>query len=224
MIALKSAPPLGSHVSASSHLHFASKFSCSTRKGPGNSLNGTSRAAVLSSAASDDPIATDDASQASRRVAFQGFPGAYSEMAANQACPTLIPLPCEQFENAFETLSQWVADRAVLPVENSLGGSIHAVYDLLQRYRLHIVGETFVPVNHCLLALPGVSKADIKTVLSHPQALAQTQEYTRHVLDFRSGLTLPTPSRYAMRILTLKLTCAPHSYVRQAYGGHSAGV
>ena len=118
---------------------------------------------------------------ASAKVAYQGFPGAYSEIAANQACPTHETLPCEQFEIAFESLSQWAADRAVLPVENSLGGSIHAVYDLLQRYRLHIVGETFVAVNHCLLVLPGVSKSDIKTVLSHPQALAQTQEYTRRM-------------------------------------------
>lgn len=112
-------------------------------------------------------------------VAYQGVPGAYSEIAANQACPGFETLPCEQFDVAFESLSQWVADRAVLPVENSLGGSIHAVYDLLHRYKLHIVGETFVAVDHCLLALPGVKKKDIKKVLSHPQALAQTQEYTR---------------------------------------------
>ncbi len=181
MIALKSSPSLAPHVFTGSRLHHAATIPCWTRRWPGASSICTSRAAGSIHAASNEPAAADDASQASRRVAFQGFPGAYSEMAANQACPTLTPLPCEQFENAFETLSQWVADRAVLPVENSLGGSIHAVYDLLHRYRLHIVGETFVPVNHCLLALPGVSKSDIKTVLSHPQALAQTQEYTRHV-------------------------------------------
>lgn len=114
-------------------------------------------------------------------VAYQGVPGAYSEMAANQACPGYDTLPCEQFDVAFESLSQWAADRAVLPVENSLGGSIHAVYDLLNRYKLHIVGETFVAVDHCLLALPGVEMKDIKKVLSHPQALAQTQEYTRQM-------------------------------------------
>lgn len=62
-------------------------------------------------------------------------------MAALKACPGWEPLPCEQFETAFEALSQWMAERAALPVENSLGGSIHAVYDLLLRYRLHIVGE-----------------------------------------------------------------------------------
>lgn len=113
------------------------------------------------------------------RVAYQGVPGAYSEAAALKACPGWEPLPCEQFEVAFQALSQWMAERAVLPIENSLGGSIHAVYDLLLRYRLHIVGETSVAVNHCLLALPGVEKSDIKRVMSHPQALAQTDGYTR---------------------------------------------
>jgi prephenate dehydratase len=62
-----------------------------------------------------------------------------------------------------------MTDWAVLPVENSLGGSIHAVYDLLLRYRLHIVGETSVAVNHCLLALPGTKKEDLTRVISHPQ-------------------------------------------------------
>jgi hypothetical protein len=60
----------------------------------------------------------------------------------------------------------------VLPIENSLGGSIHTVYDLLVRYRLHIVGETSVAVNHCLLALPGTKKEDLVRVMSHPQVCA----------------------------------------------------
>ena len=66
-------------------------------------------------------------------VAYQGAPGAYSEGAALKAVPGCQPLPCEQFETAFEAISQWMAERAVLPIENSLGGSIHAVYDLLIR-------------------------------------------------------------------------------------------
>lgn len=124
---------------------------------------------------------TDEGYHPINRVAYQGVPGAYSEMAALKACPGWDPLPCEQFETAFQALSQWMAERATLPVENSLGGSIHAVYDLLLRYRLHIVGEVSVAVRHCLLALPGVEKADIKRVLSHPQALAQTDSYTRRM-------------------------------------------
>jgi len=67
------------------------------------------------------------------RVAYQGAPGAYSEGAALKAVPDGEPLPCEQFEVAFQALSQWLAERAVLPIENSVGGSIHTVYDLLLR-------------------------------------------------------------------------------------------
>lgn len=67
------------------------------------------------------------------RVAYQGVPGAYSESAARKACPEAEPLPCDQFEVAFQALAQWLADTAVLPIENSLGGSIHTVFDLLIR-------------------------------------------------------------------------------------------
>lgn len=60
-------------------------------------------------------------------------------------------------------------DKAVLPIENSVAGSIHRNYDLLLRHRLHIVGEVQLLVNHCLLGLPGVEKEELKCVLSHPQ-------------------------------------------------------
>lgn len=86
---------------------------------------------------------------AAMRVAYQGAPGAYSEGAAVAAYPDCTPIPCEQFEVAFQALSQWIADRAVLPIENSLGGSIHSVYDLLLRYRLSIVGEVRSLVPFC---------------------------------------------------------------------------
>ncbi|SPT18300.1 unnamed protein product [Triticum aestivum] len=118
------------------------------------------------------------------RVAYQGVPGAYSEKASAKAYPGSDAIPCDQFEVAFQAVENWVADRAVLPVENSLGGSIHRNYDLLLRHRLHIVGEVQLPVHHCLLALPGVRREDITRVISHPQALAQCE----HTLTRMPGL------------------------------------
>ncbi|CAN6452367.1 unnamed protein product [Victoria cruziana] len=109
------------------------------------------------------------------RVAYQGVPGAYSEAAAGKAYPNCDAIPCDQFEVAFQAVELWLADRAVLPVENSLGGSIHRNYDLLLRHRLHIVGEVQLPVHHCLLALPGVRKEYLNRVISHPQALSQCE-------------------------------------------------
>ncbi|XP_031485060.1 arogenate dehydratase/prephenate dehydratase 2, chloroplastic-like isoform X1 [Nymphaea colorata] len=109
------------------------------------------------------------------RVAYQGVPGAYSEAAAGKAYPNCEPVPCEQFETAFAAVERWLVDRAVLPIENSLGGSIHRNYDLLLRHHLHIVGEVQFAVRHCLLAAPGVKLEGLKRVLSHPQALAQCE-------------------------------------------------
>lgn len=68
-----------------------------------------------------------------------------------------------------QAVERWLVDRAVLPIENSLGGSIHRNYDLLLRHRLHIVGEVKYAVRHCLLANHGVKLEDLKRVLSHPQ-------------------------------------------------------
>nr|XP_043611903.1 arogenate dehydratase 3-like [Erigeron canadensis] len=116
------------------------------------------------------PLARDDI-----RVAYQGVPGAYSETAAARAYPNCEAIPCDQFEVAFQAVELWIADRAVLPIENSLGGSIHRNYDLLLRHRLHIVGEVQLPVQHCLLAHHGVREQDLNRVISHPQALAQCE-------------------------------------------------
>ncbi|MCD9640058.1 ADP,ATP carrier protein [Datura stramonium] len=107
------------------------------------------------------------------RVAYQGSPGAYSEAAALKAYPKCETVPCDQFEAAFKAVELWLVDKAVLPIENSVGGSIHRNYDLLLRHRLHIVGEVQLLVNHCLLGLPGIRKEELKRVMSHPQALEQ---------------------------------------------------
>ncbi|ONL96842.1 Arogenate dehydratase/prephenate dehydratase 2 chloroplastic [Zea mays] len=109
------------------------------------------------------------------KVAYQGCAGAYSEAAAKKAYPNCETVPCEHFDTAFQAVQNWVADRAVLPLENSLGGSIHRNYDLLLRHSLHIVGEVRLAVRHCLLANPGVKIENLKSAMSHPQALAQCE-------------------------------------------------
>ncbi|CAN4083785.1 unnamed protein product [Withania somnifera] len=124
------------------------------------------------------PLSATDLSYGRRdgskvRVAYQGLPGAYSEAAALKAYPKCETVPCDQFEAAFKAVELWLVDKAVLPIENSVAGSIHRNYDLLLRHRLHIVGEVQLLVNHCLLGLPGIRKEELKCVMSHPQALEQ---------------------------------------------------
>ncbi|XP_052874582.1 arogenate dehydratase/prephenate dehydratase 2, chloroplastic-like [Gossypium arboreum] len=105
-----------------------------------------------------------------------GIRGAYSESAAEKAYPNCETIACQHFHSTFQAVARRVADRAVIPIENSLGGSIHGNYDLLHRHNLHIIGEIQFAVSHCLLANNGVDLHDLKTVLSHPQALAQCEK------------------------------------------------
>jgi prephenate dehydratase len=112
----------------------------------------------------------------SLRVAFQGERGAYSEAAAVAFFGDSVqPIPYNDFDSVFDAVSKGLVDRGVLPVENSLAGSIHRNYDLLLRHELFIVGEVQIPIAHQLIALPGVSMNDIKKIYSHPQALAQCE-------------------------------------------------
>lgn len=113
------------------------------------------------------------------RIAFQGEPGAYSEQAVFGVFGPVETEPCESFDKVFETVAGGRAEAALIPIENSLAGSIHQNYDLLLRYNLHIVGEYFLRVRHCLIVAPGVTKAEVKKVISHPQALGQCAGYLR---------------------------------------------
>ncbi|MDQ7841285.1 MAG: prephenate dehydratase [bacterium] len=111
------------------------------------------------------------------RVAFQGERGAYSEAAAIAHFGPLEPLPCRTLAAVFDAVERGTAVRGMVPVENSQAGSINDTYDLLVRHPLHIVGEHNQRIEHCLLALPGETLDSIRTVLSHPQALAQCDAF-----------------------------------------------
>ena len=113
------------------------------------------------------------------KVAFQGEPGAYSEQAVYGYLGAVETLPCQSFDDVFTAVTDGQVNSALIPIENSLAGSIHQNYDLLLRHDLWIVGEYFLRVHHCLIAAPGVQKADIKKVISHPQALGQCAGYIR---------------------------------------------
>ncbi|KAM0934667.1 putative arogenate dehydratase [Dioscorea sansibarensis] len=106
------------------------------------------------------------------RVAFQGSPGAYSEFAAKTAIPSCSTLPCRSFSDAISSLSLNLADHAILPVESTMEGTALRNYDLLLRHPLFITQEINLFVHYCLLAIPGVLPTHLKTVISHPMALA----------------------------------------------------
>ncbi len=98
-------------------------------------------------------------------VAFQGEPGAYSEQATLEYFGNgVATLSCRSFEDVFDAVCQEESTHGMLPIENSLAGSIHRNYDLMLRHNLYIVGEYHMRVSHCLLALPEARLEDMREV------------------------------------------------------------
>ena len=115
------------------------------------------------------------------RIAFQGEPGAYSEAAALRFSGHADVIACESFDDVFRAVEAGRATHGILPVENSIGGSIHRNYDLLIEHDLPIVGEVELPIRHHLLALPGTPIERVQRIYSHPQALAQCERFLREL-------------------------------------------
>ena len=111
------------------------------------------------------------------KIAYQGEPGAFSEAAARRVDQEANLIPCHSFEEVFVAVDAGPATHGVLPIENSIGGSIHRNYDLLLEHELPVVAEVLLQVSHNLLAFPGTKMADIKKVYSHPQGLAQCEGF-----------------------------------------------
>ena len=113
------------------------------------------------------------------RIAFQGEPGAYSEAAALTYSAHAEPMSCKTFDEVFDAVLHKKATHGIVPMENSVGGTIHRNYDLLVDHDIPITGEVELDVAHCLQALPGTKIEDITVVYSHPQALAQCERYLK---------------------------------------------
>ena len=112
------------------------------------------------------------------RVAFQGERGAFSEAAAVQLLgEEIVTVQRPTFDATFQAIVEGAADALLVPVENTLAGSVMRVYDLLLESSLEICGETILPIAHVLIGFPGATMADIRSVASHPMALAQCEQF-----------------------------------------------
>lgn len=124
--------------------------------------------------------------QAPKLAGFQGEHGAFSEVAVRAHDRLLIPIPCTEFSEVFEGVENKQLDFGVVPVENTLGGAVTQVNDLLMETNLKIVAEVKIPIHHCLITLPETDYREIKVVYSHPQALSQCRGFiARNKLEAR---------------------------------------
>ncbi len=114
-----------------------------------------------------------------KRIAFQGAPGAYSDLACRAAISDHEPLPCLSFEDVFAAVNDGQAELAMLPIENSVAGRVADMHHLLPEGGLYIIGEHYQPVTHHLLAIADARLADIKQAHAHVQSLAQCRRWLR---------------------------------------------
>ncbi len=120
-----------------------------------------------------------DAATPSNVIAFQGLPGAYSDMACRAAHPEMTTLPCASFEDTFAAVRDGMARLAMIPIDNSIAGRVADIHHLIPDSGLHIVGEHFQRVDHKLLATAGGSIEGLTEVHSHVHAIAQCRRYLR---------------------------------------------
>ena len=123
-------------------------------------------------------IGVDELETECARVVYQGAEGSYSQAAMRKFFGENVnAFHVESFRDAMSAIDEGSADFAVLPIENSTAGIVNEIYDLLVEFENYIVGEQVIPIEHCLLALPGTKMEEIKRVYSHPQSLMQSARY-----------------------------------------------
>ena len=111
------------------------------------------------------------------RVSFQGELGAFSEEAVHELVVGAHPVPCPSFEALVRSVEDGTVDAGVLPVENTLAGTVAAAYDALAGGSAEVVGEVAIPIRHCLLGIPGAALLSVEEVRSHPVALSQCRGF-----------------------------------------------
>ena len=169
-------------------------------------------------------------------VAYQGEAGAYSEEGALALFPGAAHEPVTTIRKVFEAVEVGKVDYGLVPMDNSQAGSINETYDLFLKHGLHLVGETVVRVNHCLLGLPGTAIDELTEVISHPQAIAQSEEFlsaldlkiraeydtagaAKRIVDDKLETTAAIASKraaeiYGLDILAERIQTYPDNYTR----------
>jgi prephenate dehydratase len=170
------------------------------------------------------------------QVGYQGEQGAYSEEGARNLFPDAELKPYSSIRKVFEAVEVGRMDLGLVPMDNSQAGSINDTYDLFLKHGLHLVGETLVRVDHCLLALPGTPVDDLTEVISHPQAIAQSEEFlhalgvsirpeydtagsAKRIAEDKLEHTAAIASRraadiYGLEVLAEKIQTYPDNYTR----------
>lgn len=128
---------------------------------------------------------------ADKTIAFQGYPGAYSHLACRARFPDMTPHPCESFEDAFAMVERGDAKLAMIPIENSQAGRVADIHHLLPDSSLHIIGEHYQPVDHCLIGTKDATLDQVTRVHSHIQALTQCRQLVR-VLNLDTNASADT--------------------------------
>ncbi len=154
---------------------------------------------------------------AKMRVAFQGEAGAFSEAAAVQLLgEDIVTVPRPTFEATFQAIAEGVADALLVPVENTLAGSVVRVYDLLLESNLEICGETILPIAHVLIGYPGAAMGDIRSVASHPMALAQCEQFFVKHQEVKRVLAEDTAGSVREMMCRKDISCAAIASARAA--------
>ncbi len=166
-------------------------------------------------------IEADSLDTRKARVVFQGAEGSYSQAATQRFFgETVTSCHVDTFRDAMSAIEEGSADYAVLPIENSTAGIVSEIYDLLVEFENYIVGEQIIPIEHCLLALPGAKLSDIRTVYSHPQSLMQSARYLQEHPNWRQ-ISLKNNAFAAQKVLSEKdvhQAAIAGAYAAKVYG------